>query len=474
MCGFFGINNVNNLLYDDFDDVKERGLKHFSKSHKNFYSFQSVLPCTGNYSGEKIYENENYIFNYTGEIYNYDRYFNNDTEYLFQLINKHDNWDFIDNLNGMFAISVYDKNTNSITLIRDSIGQIPLFYYNKDCLIYSNTLPSLVKNSSAKINSNAFDNWLTTKHYIFQETFWKDVNLFPKGMIITFDKNGNVSYERKIVKKKSNDNRLHQLLDSKVSDYTSRIDCGSIFSGGVDSSIISKFYDNKSKYVLGVNNIGKDYISNDVEDFQKYFKNKINIVNVAENIWVETVTELIGKLYTVPYSWSWVGYYLMSKTFSSQDIHVCLTGEGADEVFGGYNYNNQLSNRSLKRTDCESLNSYIQEKNKFNRMLDKEMFVPIGCIGANLTMGTHCVEPRNPFLDHDIFYNNFFENDVNKNECKKIFNLMFPKIEIKPKQGFAGFPNELYAHLGLTEPEITNNDENYKWKKACYEILKNL
>ena len=79
MCGFFGINKVDELVHTDFVDVKERGLIHFEKTHENFFSFQSVLPCTGNFCGTEHYETEDYIINYTGEIYNYDRFYKNDS-----------------------------------------------------------------------------------------------------------------------------------------------------------------------------------------------------------------------------------------------------------------------------------------------------------------------------------------------------------------------------------------------------------
>lgn len=479
MCGFFGINKVDELVHTDFVDVKERGLIHFEKTHENFFSFQSVLPCTGNFCGTEHYETEDYIINYTGEIYNYDRFYKNDSLHLFNLIQNSKDWTFFDELNGMFAISIYNKNTSAITLVRDPIGQIPLFYYNQDCLIYSNTLPSLVKNACVDINPMAITKWLSTKHYIFNDTFWRNVYLFPKGNVTTFDQDGNVWNEYKIKKKLNTNSNLYQLLDSKTVDYTPSVDFGTILSGGVDSSIVSKVYAKKSKYIIGVNNEGKDYISNDIESFQKYFDNKIDILNVSEESWIESAIDLIQKLYTVPYSWSWVGYYIMSRKLRyNNDIHVCLTGEGADEIFGGYSYEN-LTNRSLTRDDRRSLKEYVTNYKSFNRLMDKEVFLPIGCIGSNLAMGINCIETRNPFLDHDIFYNSYFQNDNDKSACKKLFSSFFPKIEIKQKQGFAGFPNETYDYVNsyiqeIEDTTVYEDDENYKWKKACYTILKNL
>lgn len=472
MCGFFGISDKSKIKYEEFKDVKERGVLFFKTEHSEFFSIQSVLPCTGTFCGQSLYESERYIFNYTGEIYNYDRRYKNDTEYLFDLIDKNNDFRFINNLNGMFAISIYDKQANTTTLIRDSIGQIPLFYYNQSFLVYSNTLPSIVKNVNTFINEEYFENWLTTKHYIFQDTVWKDIRLFPKGHIITFDSEGNILYKQTITKQNSIKNSLHSLLSSKLMDYTPSIEYATIFSGGVDSSIISKYYERKSSYVLGINNVNKDYISNEIDLFRPNIKHNIDIIDITEKEWAENAIELMHRTLTVPFSWSWVGYYIIGKQLNKKNINVCLTGEGADEIFGGYSYDG-LSTRGLTKQDAKRLLSYVTDTNKFNRFIDKEVFVPIGGVGSNLAMGVSCVEPRHPFLDHEIFYNSCFETDTNKSECKKIFNSFFPKIEIKPKQGFSGFPNELYKYVNV-KTRKRFNDSNSKWKFACKTILQNI
>lgn len=473
MCGFFGITKKNYLKDYSFDDVRQRGNQHYTFDHKDYYNAYSVLRLSG--SGECTYENDQHIVTFTGELYNFDdSLFSSDVEYLIYHINN-SNYSIFNYINGMYGISVYDKKEETVTLIRDPIGQIPLFYYNKNVLVFSNTIKSIVKNVNTHVSHQQFKQYLNTKHFIFDQSPWKHIRLFQKGSIAKFDKNGKIIQFQQIIPKHYNINigKVFQHIKDK---YKTAHPSYSIISGGIDSSIISKTFDDSVCGFVGIDNQGKDYISNNLNQYQQYLKNSIDIIKVTEKEWCEYVDEFINETYIIPYSWSWIGYYIISKHLNNK-VRVAYTGEGADEVFGGYQYKG-LSTRGLIVD-----NGIISKKSKkvikkfkspnlsdINKHIDKLNFVSYGCIGSNISFGTSCIESRNPFLDHQFFYNDNFLYDVEKTKLVNMFEKMFHRSLIKKKQGFAGFPNEYYNHVFGTD--LKNFDNNDKWKIAKYYKLK--
>ena len=80
-----------------------------------------------------------------------------------------------------------------------------------------------------------------------------------------------------------------------------------------------------------------------------------------------------------------------------------------------------------------------------------------------------CIESRNPFLDHSIFYNDAFVKDIGKKRLVKIFKKIFG-FDPPKKQGFSGYMNELYNHVNGTNETIDLKDISL-WKDACYQII---
>ena len=479
MCGFFGISDKSLIDWTnvDLEDIKERGEYQFPFSDNQFFLYQSVLPVTGRFRGPEIFDLDNIRFSFTGEIYNAPtKGYSNDTEWLAEKLAKED-YNF-DNVNGQYAISVYNKSEQTITLIRDPVGQVPLFYYNDNCLIYSNTIKSIAKVVGAKVDKNFLKRWHQIRHYTLDNTHYKKIKLFPKGLIITYNMCGKPLRSRVINPKRINDSDVFKLLKSIQHGYSShRIQCG-IVSGGVDSYIISAMYrDSLDCHVTTVNE-DKCWASPETRNYG--FSTSLIEVKNDEKQWCEAAVEYINKSYMVPYTWSYVGYYIMGKAVSPQ-VKVMVTGEGADEIFGGYDVysTNKLSKYSL-REDENGLNHKYKQQiakqvSKFNNVaqankyLDQRSFLPCAAIGANLALGMSCIESRNPFLDHSIFYNDAFVKDIGKKRLVKIFKKIFG-FDPPKKQGFSGYMNELYNHVNGTNETIDLKDISL-WKDACYQII---
>ena len=482
MCGFFGISDKNLIDWNrvDLEDVNERGEYQFPFIGKKVFLHQSVLPVTGRFPGPKVFEAGHKHFTFTGEIYNAPhKGYANDTEWLQEKIAKGDlNFD---NVNGQYAISIYDKKEQTITLIRDPVGQVPLFYYNEDCLIFSNTIKSLAKVIDAKLDKAFIKRWHQLRHYTLNETHFKKIRLFPKGLVMTFNMRGKALRSNVIKPKRINNSNVKKLLKDMQHDYTShRTTCG-IVSGGVDSSVISALYrDSMDCHVTTVNE-DKCWASTETRNYG--FSTSLIEVKNDEKQWCEAAEEYINKSWMVPYTWSYVGYYIMGKELKPR-VKVVATGEGADEIFGGYDVykTDKLSKYSLRWNgrglDHKYKQQIAKQVSKFNNVaqankyLDQRSFLPCAAIGANLALGMSCIESRNPFLDHSIFYNDAFVEDIGKNRLVKIFKDVFG-FDPPKKQGFSGYMNELYNYVNGTD--IQNDPKDISlWKDACFKIIEKL
>jgi asparagine synthase (glutamine-hydrolysing) len=479
MCGFFGISD-RSLVKTDFQDINERGEVNFTFIENDVLIHQSVLSVTGHFPGPHVFDTGHFRFTFTGEIYNAPtKGYSNDTEWLAEKIARED-YNF-DDVNGQYAISVYDKKKQTITLIRDPVGQVPLFYYNHNCLIYSNTIKSIATTIGAKLDKAFIKKWHQLRHYTLDNTHYKKIKLFPKGLIITYNMRGRALKSRVIRPKRISDGNVFNLLKNMQRAYSShRVNCG-IVSGGVDSSIISSLYRDSMECYITTINEDKCWASADIKKYG--FSTSLIEVRNNEKEWCEAAIEYMHKSYMVPYTWSYVGYYIMGKE-AAPAVKVMVTGEGADEIFGGYDvYNtNKLSKYSMRK-DRDGLNhKYKQQVAKqvpkfnnvaqANKYLDQRSFLPCAAIGANLALGMSCIESRNPFLDHSIFYNDAFVRDIGKQRLIKIFKDVF-NFDPPKKQGFSGYMNELYNYVNNTE--ITNDPKDISlWKNACNQIMKTI
>ena len=212
----------------------------------------------------------------------------------------------------------------------------------------------------------------------------------------------------------------------------------SINSGGIDSSIVSKWFGN---FQIAINHIGKDFVSNHL-DFA---------IDISEQQWCEYVDQFIEETYLFPYTWSWIGYYIIGKKLKGK-FNILYTGEGADEIFGGYpDYQKGIRTPYSK--------PFIVDKNNLlisNKACDQKYFIPTAAMGANIALGCSTIEPRSPFLDRRIMNNQDFLYEDNKQTLREYYTHLY-NIEPAPKQGFGGFPDEY--------------GKNLTWKDACFTVL---
>lgn len=267
-------------------------------------------------------------------------------------------------LDGMFAISIYDKNLDKVFLARDYFGEKPLYYtQEKDTFYWASELKSIMKVVQQKpdisleglnlffqftyipapytIYDNIFK--LEANHYLEYE--FKDSSFSIKEIPQRFS-NVNPSIKFSEAKKKA-----HELVRNSVkSRSVSDVPIGTFLSGGVDSSVVSLCLAQQTENKIDTFSIGFEKKSFDETDKSRTVAKLINSNHhefvISEGDLKDNVDQILLN-FDEPFadSSSLPTYMVAYKT--RQQVKVALTGDGGDEVFGGYNkyYMGKLNSR---------------------------------------------------------------------------------------------------------------------------------
>jgi len=378
MCGFVGhISNfeIDKIRLIDANKYTEcRGpdqFKHhfgeltFKKNKKLFYNFlfnrlaiidlsESASQPMENYLGNKI------LFN--GEIYNHNELKkdlikkgaefssdHSDTEVLLNGLSL-EGLSFIDKIIGQFSFAFLDFNQEKLHLVRDRLGQKPMFYYStSEQFIFGSNLKS-VSNlvNDVKLSDNSVKEYLSTGVVAAPNTIFKNFYKLLPGEVLTLDLNDELSNSQKykywsidnfVDNKTFSEKSFFNLLEDSIEKrLESDVALATLLSGGIDSTSISKLQKNFGKEV----NTFSVSIENSKYDESKWIKkvnkkygfndNTVSIDSVIKNEEIIKSIELFDEPYCDP---STLPSYKISKSIS-QKFKVAITGDGGDELLGGY------------------------------------------------------------------------------------------------------------------------------------------
>ena len=325
----------------------------------------------------------NYIIVYNGEVYNYkeirkklEQEFqfkfktNSDTEVILEAFIKWGN-DFVQVLNGMFAIAIYNKIKNDLTLFRDRLGKKPIYFINHDGFFgFASELKALKKlkpiYKNFTLNRYAINQYLQLGYIQEPHTIFAEVNKMKAGSML-FISNNQVqentywSISEKIkpetlkneaIAKKS----LNDLIKSSI-EYrlNSDVPYGVLLSGGIDSSVVAAYSQESIENKLNSFSIGfkeakynesiyakeiSKFLGTDHHEFEVSYKDAIDIV------------EDLCDIYDEPYADSSAIPTLLVSKLAKKHVSMVLTGDGGDEQFlgyGMYKWANRLSNPIVKK-----------------------------------------------------------------------------------------------------------------------------
>lgn len=373
MCGICGIINFDQReVNHDVLDIMTNMLSHRgpdgvgSKVFGNIGFGHRRLSIIDISSGGQPLANETgeIWITFNGEIYNYltlkeelikkGHVFktNSDTEVIVHLYEEYGSAS-VNKLDGMFAFGIYDMRRNILLLARDRMGKKPLFYCkNSKLFIFASELQSLLKHPEIKreINNQAIHDYLSLNYIPAPATIYKNVfKLKPAHYLelktdteeIFIKKYWQCQFEPKI-NISYNDAQYHlkYLLKEAVSKrLMSEVPLGAFLSGGIDSSIVTAIMSE----ILGGKSLKTFTIGFDDKDFDerpyaeisaKHFgtQQHIRMINPADFSIAEKIISNFGEPFADA---SMIPTFQVSK-FAKEKISVALTGDGGDEVFGGY------------------------------------------------------------------------------------------------------------------------------------------
>ena len=296
------------------------------------------------------------VFN--GEIYNYqelkeelialghDFKTKSDTEVL---VHGYEEWhtDLPKHLRGMFAFAIYDKNKNEVFLARDNFGIKPLYFAKmNDTFMFASEIKAFldVPDFEKVFNESILETYLEFSFVPTNETFFKGVHRLDAGCSLLY-KDGEIKLNKyfKLDFKEEDmsfedavKNISDVMKDSVEKHLIADVEVGSFLSSGIDSSYIVSLAKPDKTYTVGYEN--KKY---DETMYAKDLAEKLGIKNESKIITKEEYLENISKImYHLDEPTSdpaAISLYFVAK-LASKDLKVVLSGEGADEFFGGYNY----------------------------------------------------------------------------------------------------------------------------------------
>lgn len=367
MCGFVGftnkINDASIVLGKMMDRIKHRGPdsdgKYVDEQIAMGFRRLSIIDPSDQGSQPIFNEDKSLVLTFNGEIYNYKDlreelvasghkfYTQTDSEVL---IHGYEQWgeNMLDKLRGMFAFVIFNKNTNEVFGARDFFGIKPLYYAKMgETLMWGSEIKSFLDHPHFKkeLNTDVLETYLTFQYSPTTETFFKNVYKLPAAHCFTY-KNGEMNVRRYWEVKFHADNgpsledwvnRISDTFKNSVEVHKfADVEVGSFLSSGVDSSYVAAVANVDKTFTVG---FGEDEKYNEIgyaKEFSKYIhKENFSKVISPEEYWnsLSKIQYHMDEPLADPAA---VALFFVCQ-IASEKVKAVLSGEGADEIFGGYN-----------------------------------------------------------------------------------------------------------------------------------------
>ena len=317
-----------------------------------------------------------FSMSFNGEIYNYQEIkkdlllkgiqfkSTSDSEVLVNAFQVYGVEKTLDVIDGMFAIGLYDKENNSINLIRDFAGIKPLFYGLKNGnLIFGSRYDQVTKHPNFinnGVNEEVLHTYLKSHYLPAPYGIQNNTYQVEPGQIITVKSNGNIlkryywtlpklSIENTIKDRKEATSLLiNSLNDSVMSELIADVPVGTFLSGGIDSPLITYF---AHKHLPSIKSytIGSDSKVYDESEKAKEYSELIGTQHFLETMESKKAASILESCMVnlqEPFAdFSLLPTYFVSKIAKDNGSTVVLSGDGADELFYGYKrYESLLKN----------------------------------------------------------------------------------------------------------------------------------
>ena len=322
--------------------------------------------------------NGRYVICFNGEIYNFAALRrdieerrggvvwrgHSDTEVLLELISQLGPEAALARLDGMFALALYDRQHRHLTLARDPFGEKPLYYgYANRSLVFASELKAIQRYPDfvGVLNEQAAADFFKYSYVPAPATIWRGIFKLPPASFVQFAPTDIAEtrlpephcywnmLETAIAAQRdssaiSGADRIEMLrtllLDSTKRRMISDVPLGAMLSGGIDSSLVTALMQANARKPIRTFSIGNDDKNYDEagaakEVSQALGTNHTELILSAAN--VQDAVPLVATIYDEPFAdSSQLPTYLVAK-LAREQVTVALSGDGGDELFGGYN-----------------------------------------------------------------------------------------------------------------------------------------
>ena len=461
MCGIAGIfskkisKNMEEKCFKMFDLLSHRGPDGdgFFKNSKiiMFHKRLSIIDVKG---GKQPIENQRYVLIANGEIYNDLEIRNQNNNYNFtshsdceSILCVYENFGVagFKKLRGMFTFAIYDKIKNELILGRDAFGIKPLYFCFQDqTFVYSSEIQSILKSHifKTKLNDTKTKELLQLQFTTGRNTIFDGILRLRPGEILTL-KDYRIKcskiLDKPILKKKLNIEQSFEELESSVSAHQrSDVPYGLFFSGGIDSTLLLHLMSLVNSHPINCYSV---VFERDDKDLISHICSKFNVnlkfVNFDKNDFWNLLPVVANALDDPIIDYATVPTYKLAQA-AKNDLKVVLSGEGGDEIFGGYGryrtstrpffkkeifkngafkkfkyFDSILSgwDFEIKQYKIRNMTQRITELQK-NQLFDFDNWLPNDLLTKlDRCLMANGLEGRTPLIDKNIFQKFFLIND---------------------------------------------------------------
>ncbi len=375
IAGYFSNEGIDhNILNKMCGSLFHRGPDDKGTWYDNQIGFAhtrlSILDLSENGKQPMISNSGRFVLIFNGEIYNHldlrklihkDWKGSSDTETLLECLEKLGIEKTLNNLEGMFAFALYDRTSKTITLVRDHMGQKPLYYgwiNNKFIFASELSIFKIVNNENLEVDRDSLSIFIKTGYVPAPKSIYRNIHKLKPGCSATIKLNNSKTINtkeffalRELISKRKNQIYKNDIIENKYllkktllqsvsKQQLSDVPVGAFLSGGIDSSLISCLMQENSNKKIDTFTIAFEDKRFDESKFAKQVASIISSnhheLKITHNEILQTIS-LIPKIYDEPFAdSSQLVTFLLSK-FAKNDVSVALSGDGGDELFAGYN-----------------------------------------------------------------------------------------------------------------------------------------
>ena len=378
MCGIIGVISKKNNpdFHSEFIEPIGQALNHMEyrgPDHQGIWSENGIcfghrrlsiidLSADGNQPFQS--SDEWYVLVFNGEIFNYQELRSSlqnlghtfktasDTEVILAAYAQYGK-EFCKYLRGMFALVIYDRVLNEVVFARDRLGKKPLFIFeNEKVIIFSSEVKFFhaFQTIPLEINEESLLNFLSLQYIPGPQTIYKNVRQIKAGELFSYDLKKNqgksstywnmfdhVGQRKDIPELQEIDKLLEKSIKYRL---VSNVDIGLLLSGGIDSSLLACYMHELAGKKVKAFNVGSAEQSIDESSYAKQVASALDLELVSlnlEDISIDNFSKSIFHADQPLGDSAIIPTYLIAKSIGKH-VKVVLSGEGADELFHGYDH----------------------------------------------------------------------------------------------------------------------------------------